>query len=136
MLRAQVSFEFLLVTTAFLAVLGLFVGVFQTVSVAGALGLESTRAVAFADSFVHRTELLAVLGNDSQTVLPVVPKTPWMIRIAENQLTIEFEFVGKTKTVERSLSLSAVFFEEFLDEPAVLELSTQNGFLVVNRQAN
>jgi hypothetical protein len=136
-LRGQISLELLLLTAAFLAVLGLFLAVFQTVSEGGNLGLESLKAQSFADSFQQKTALLNVLGNGSESVLPASPGKPWRIRLHGNRFELFFSETGeKQKCFERGLSFSAVPTELLVTVPSSVVLQKNNGRLIVYLQEN
>lgn len=133
---AQISLELLLITAAFLAVLGLFLPVFQTVFSGGLLGLEALKAQSFADAFQQKTALLNVLGNDSELVLEASPSRPWTLRLNENRLELVFLDSENEKRLVRELAFSAIPTELVFSEPTHIVLQKNDGRLIVHLQEN
>ena len=76
--RAQVSIEFLLVFTALLVFLSVFIGAFSGLNVASDLALDAQSARRFSSGIEQSSAVLSLLGDGSEKFFDADILTEWV----------------------------------------------------------
>ncbi|MDO8624811.1 MAG: hypothetical protein Q7R47_01915 [Candidatus Diapherotrites archaeon] len=130
--KAQVSLEFLMITAAFLGVLGLWWSVGATVWSEGIWALDVQEGARFLGELEFRSSELEVLGNGSWFIVQVHPTHAWALSTTDQKIVLEITDGARSKRLERVTSMS--FQSSVLDLSEILRVrvSREDDSLVVN----
>ncbi len=100
--KAQLSLEFLLVISAFFAVLALFVPLLNHLQELGVYSLDVRNAESFAFSMQAKIDAMLLLGDGSSMPISAKPLRRWVLSSREKSLlvTVENTYLDSHKTFE------------------------------------
>jgi hypothetical protein len=128
----QVSLEFLLVTAAFLAVLGLWWGVGGSVWSEGTWALDTLEAQRFIDELSFHADALELLGDGSAFELIARPAHAWRVSGEGTAVVLVVSEGTRSKRFERASGLVVAPFAFELDRGAVIRVMRVGDALAVD----
>lgn len=133
----QVSIEFLLITAAFLGVLVVMLAALSAVFENGQTALSVLSGQRMVDDIASKTDLLLVLGDDSQVLLKLPAVSNAYLLFDGSSVQFQLPITSENKKIlVRQLSLPADLFETDLSKAQQLVIQKTQGRLMINRQAN
>lgn len=122
--KAQASLEFILVLTAFISMLLLFVPAINNAFALAKFGLESQKAKAFAIELKQSVEKLSIYGIGSKIEIEANPSIEWNVSTIGKKLSISLKdgFLNETKVFTEDLALEIVFPIEKISKKTVFSM--------------
>ncbi|MBU1120442.1 MAG: hypothetical protein ABIE23_00855 [archaeon] len=131
--KSQVSLEYLVVFSAFLSVLLLFLPLYSNLYNIALFALDVKQAKTFSQDIDFAVRELTVLAEGSEKTLTIKPLLEWQIESKANQfhVTIKSKELEREETIKTSLNSTLILYPITINKETSLQLKKEKGMVSV-----